>query len=207
MNPYDVLGVPASATLDEIKHRYQQLARQLHPDKSVSASQGVANVQSSISKMGKSMAGVESASTGNGDDVSATKIDFTQLQAAWEALRTDAARALVDAALNRECAAAPAYILNLVTAPSNNGDDDDRDVAAPRRPPALPAPRRPSPRPPAVLLVSSALPPLRVSEVASSSLSPVKLLVVSATGKCLGFSPLLFDDSECHHTCTTYPLL
>jgi len=32
-NPYDVLGLPANATADEIKRKYYKLAKTLHPDK------------------------------------------------------------------------------------------------------------------------------------------------------------------------------
>ena len=34
-DPYEVLGLPSTATLDEIKRRYRQLAARYHPDHGV----------------------------------------------------------------------------------------------------------------------------------------------------------------------------
>lgn len=70
---YDVLGIPATASHEEIKAAYHNHARQLHPDKQ--HQRGLPN---------------------NIDDIEVSTEDFKRIQIAWETLRNSSSRQSYD---------------------------------------------------------------------------------------------------------------
>lgn len=124
MDPYRVLGLPQSATAEEIKRRYQLLAKQLHPDKGAAESTEASPPAPAAGavcpcpippvysgcichlchvllpcprRRPGSLPRVAGYPAAAGLAPSAS--DFLELQTAWEALRTDASRATVDVAI------------------------------------------------------------------------------------------------------------
>ena len=76
VSPYDVLGVKADATADELRHAYQRLARLYHPDRAHADRQsGDSGVECS-----------SSSSSSNSHDA------FVSAQRAYEQLRDPEAR-------------------------------------------------------------------------------------------------------------------
>ena len=81
VSPYDVLGVKADATADELRHAYQRLARLYHPDRAHADRQsGDSGVECS-----------SSSSSSNSHDA------FVSAQRAYEQLRDPEARQRLDA--------------------------------------------------------------------------------------------------------------
>ncbi|KAI9028511.1 DnaJ domain-containing protein [Hyaloraphidium curvatum] len=83
---YDALGVPPTASAEEIRRAYQRLALQHHPDK-VAPQGGTAGPE-------RGDDGKEGTGQPSGDA-------FLRVQAAWETLRQPAARRAYDASLLR----------------------------------------------------------------------------------------------------------
>lgn len=84
-NPYDVLGIPKTSTMEEAKKAYRKLAQKYHPDKN--AGEGAAEAEAKFKEVKAAWEAIESGNT-NTFSRGGTDMDdesFTDLQAAMRA--------------------------------------------------------------------------------------------------------------------------
>ena len=96
-SPYEVLGVSTSACASELRHAYQHLARQLHPDR-------------------KSTSHSDDGAGGDGDGATGSDDAFVRVQRAYDLLRDPEARRRFDAterAARLESAGSAARVLEV----------------------------------------------------------------------------------------------